>query len=195
MAFSVDQLVADCLAAVRGSDGHAAPAVKEILSRTISDPSAIEAALGAPRDMPVLSAWFNSDELTILHVVWPPSAELSPHDHLMWASIGLYGGREDNEMYRRLPDDTIEHRRSTILRAGDTVMLGADAVHSVANPSREWTGAIHVYGGDFFRDGRSIWADETQVAEPYNAERIRDVLSEASVRAKSREADDLIESC
>jgi len=187
MVFSVDQLVADCLAAVHGSDSHAAPAIEEILARTVDNPAAIEAVLGSPRDQPVLSAWFNSDELTILHVVWPPSAVLGPHDHLMWASIGLYGGREDNEMYRRLPDGTLEHRRSTTLRSGDTVVLGADAVHAVANPTREWTGAIHIYGGNFFRDGRSTWPDPTQVAESYDAESIRAVLGEAATRAKTAE--------
>ena len=59
MVFSVDQLVADCAAAVQDSDGHSAVAVEEVLTRAISNPAAIEAAIGHPRDQPVFSTRFN----------------------------------------------------------------------------------------------------------------------------------------
>ena len=120
MGFSVDQLVADCVAAVQDSDGHSGVAVEEVVARAISDPVAIEAAIGHPRDLAVFSTWFNSEELTVLHVVWPPAVDLMAHDHLMWATIGLYGGREDNRVFRSLPDGTLEHRRTKTLRGGDT---------------------------------------------------------------------------
>ena len=37
-----------------------------------------------------------------------------PHNHQMWAAIGIYGGQEDNTFYRRDPDD----RRSLIESGG-----------------------------------------------------------------------------
>jgi predicted metal-dependent enzyme (double-stranded beta helix superfamily) len=187
MGFSVDQLVADCAAAVQDSDGHSGVAVEEVLARAISDPAAIEAAIGHPRDMAVFSTWFNSDELTVLHVVWPPAVDLMAHDHLMWAAIGLYGGREDNRVFRSLPDGSLEHRRTKTLRGGDTILLGDDTVHAVANPSREWTGAIHVYGGDYFRDGKHMWSDTEQAAGPFDVDALRKVLSDAAIQAKKRE--------
>ncbi len=183
MSFSVDQFIADCVAAGDETTDHTGAAVRQVVERAVSDPASIAATLGHPRDMPVIQTWHNTDSLTVLHVVWPPTASLTPHDHLMWATIGLYGGREDNEMFRRLPDGTLEHRRSATLNAGDTTLLGADAVHSVANPSREWTGAIHVYGGNFFRDGRSIWHDPASQALPFDAQELREALSAASDRA------------
>jgi len=183
VSFSVDQFVADCVAAGADKSDHTGAAVRQVIERAVSDPDSMAAALGDPRDMPVIQTWHNTEELTVLHVVWPPTAALTPHDHLMWAAIGLYGGREDNEMFRRLPDGTLEHRRSATLNAGDTTLLGADAVHSVTNPSREWTGAIHVYGGNFFREGRSIWHDATSAAAPFDAQELRDSLSAASDRA------------
>jgi len=189
VSFSIDQFIADCVAAGSETTDHTGAAVKQVVERAVSDPASIAAALGDPHDMPVIQTWHNTDELTVLHVVWPPTASLTPHDHLMWASIGLYGGREDNEMFRRLPDGTLEHRRSTTLISGDTVLLGADAVHSVANPSREWTGAIHVYGGNFFRDGRSIWHDPASEAIPFDAQELRDSLSAAADRATLMERD------
>ena len=33
------------------------------------------------------------------------------------------------------------------------------------------TGAIHVYGGDFFNEPRSEWDSETLVEKPYDVER------------------------
>ena len=30
-----------------------------------------------------------------------------PHEHRMWAVIGLYGGREDNTFYRRSPQGLV----------------------------------------------------------------------------------------
>lgn len=78
----------------------------------------------------------------------------------MWALIGLYGGREDNTFYRRSPEG-LQRAGSKQLDAGDTALLGKDVIHSVANPLRVLTGAIHIYGGDFFGSPRSDWDLET----------------------------------
>jgi predicted metal-dependent enzyme (double-stranded beta helix superfamily) len=182
--FSIDQLVADCLEARRGANGHAGAAVREVVGRTVADPTAIEAAIGPPADMPSFTSWHNSDELTVLHVVWPPGVDLFAHDHRMWAAIGLYGGREDNALYRSLPGGDLEIRQTTTLRGGDTVLLGDDTVHAVANPSKEWTGAIHVYGGDYFMKGRRMWPAHDQPPEDFDATRLTAVLEAAADRAR-----------
>ena len=187
MTFDKDQLVADCLDAVRSADGHTGVAVEEVLARAVSNPAAIEAAIGHPRDQAVFSTWFTSDELTVLHVVWPPAVDLMPHDHRMWASIGLYGGREDNRIFRSLPEG-IEYRRTTTLRRGDTILLGDQTVHAVANPSREWTGAIHVYGGDYFKPGKHMWTGAEETEQPFDFDRLRAVLTEAATQARIEEA-------
>lgn len=185
MAFSIDQLVADCVAAAEQEGGHAGVAVEEVLERTLSDASAIETAIGHPRDLPLLTPWYRSDSLTVLHVVWPPTVDLVPHDHLMWAAIGLYGGREDNRVFRTLPDGSLELRRTATLLGGETILLGDDAVHAVANPSREWTGAVHVYGGDFFRDGKRMWPDPSGAARSFDFDVLRATLGDAAARAQA----------
>ena len=48
-----------------------------------------------------LTTLYVSDELTVLKLVWAPGMWLQPHDHRMWAAIGIYGGQEDNTFYRR----------------------------------------------------------------------------------------------
>jgi len=185
MGFSIDQMVADCLAAVQDPGGQPGAAVEEVLGRAVGNPTAIEAAIGHPSDLPVITPWFNTDELTVLHIVWPPEVNLMAHDHLMWAAIALYGGREDNEVFRPLPDGSLEHRQAKTLNRGDTILLGDETVHAVSNPSREWTGAIHVYGGDYFRGGKHMWPHTEQPAVPFDVEVVRQTLSEAATRANA----------
>jgi predicted metal-dependent enzyme (double-stranded beta helix superfamily) len=181
--FAVDDFVGDCLDALHTAGGHGGAAVKEVVERAVSDPAAIEAALGPPAAAAVFSTWFRSDELTVLHVVWPPDVDLLAHDHKMWAAIGLYGGREDNRFFRVLPEGDLEVRDTKTLEAGDTTLLGNETVHAVANPSAAWTGAIHVYGGDYFVSGRRMWPDPRRPAIEFDASRVMSVLEEAAVRA------------
>jgi len=47
-------------------------------------------------------------------------------------------------------------------------LLGDDTVHSVANPTAQFAGAIHVYGGDFFTMTRSEWDPETFEERPHD---------------------------
>lgn len=181
MTFSIDQFVADCRDAL--GDGHDGVAVGEVVARAVGEPSAIEAALGPPGDQPLFGAWHRSDDLTVLNIIWPPEVDLQPHDHLMWAAIGLYGGREDNLFFRELPDGGLEPRRTKVLEPRDTLVLGADTIHAVSNPTRQWTAAIHVYGGDFFRDDRRTWADDGSGVRPFDADEVRELLAEAAARA------------
>jgi predicted metal-dependent enzyme (double-stranded beta helix superfamily) len=51
--------------------------------------------------------------------------------------------------------------------AGDVGMFGSEVIHSVDNPlSHEYTGAIHVYGGDFLNEPRSVWLGEPPTEQP-----------------------------
>ena len=48
--------------------------------------------------------------------------------------------------------------------------LPDDAIHSVVNPIPRLTGAIHVYGGDFFAVPRSEWDSQTLRERPFDIE-------------------------
>src|SRR5580765_5375531 len=58
------------------------------------------------------------------------------------------------------------------LTVGDAEPLGHNIIHSVTNPIPRLTGAVHVYGGDFFTAERSEWDAETLVEGRYDAERV-----------------------
>jgi len=155
--FDAPRFVADCRAAAAGSDGQAA--IQEVLARELADPASVLAGLGAPT-RGGLKALYHSPELTILNIVWAPLMQLLPHEHNMWALIGIYTGREDNIFWRRAGKH-LTAVNATAISPGAVVKLPHDVIHSVNNPIEKLTGAIHIYGGDFFSVHRSEWDSET----------------------------------
>jgi predicted metal-dependent enzyme (double-stranded beta helix superfamily) len=164
--FDLDRFIADCVEAV--AEGEPRRAVKEVLARAVADPESVARALPARRAE--IERLHVSPELTIIKVVWAPGMRIFPHDHRMWAAIGIYGGQEDNTFYRRSPDGVVASG-GTQLRDGDVALLGDDTIHAVRNPRRQPTGAIHVYGGDFFTQARSEFDPDTLAESPYDVER------------------------
>ena len=135
-------------------------------------------------ESPMMTVWHRSEELTVLHIVWPPDVDLFAHDHNMWANIGIYGGREDNTFYRRLSDGRIEPNTEKTMLVKDVVSLGRDVVHSVANPTRDWTAAIHIYGGEFFTTPRTMWSKDTFEPMRLDTDVLRERLEAAAAAAR-----------
>ena len=109
---------------------------------------------------------------------------MHPHNHLMWAIIGIYGGQEDNTFYKRATDG-LEITSAKRLVTGDAAPLGVPVIHSVHNPLDKITAAIHVYGGDFFNTPRSEWNPETHQEHPYDVEHTKRVFEESNRLLKS----------
>jgi predicted metal-dependent enzyme (double-stranded beta helix superfamily) len=169
--FDKDQFIADCRAALAGD--RAARNVREVMARSVSDPAQVIKGLGELKPGGIESI-HRSPELTIINVFWPPNMVIMPHNHSMWAVIGVYGGREDNMLWRRLPDEPdgkIEAAGAIALSTKDAQVFGPDVIHSVVNPIPRVTGAIHVYGGDFFAAQRSEWDPESLCEKPYDVEK------------------------
>ena len=175
---NLDHFIADCRAARTRPTPELV--IKEILERAIANPSEVEAAVGTPRDGKIVTLHHERD-LTILNVVWTPGMTAYPHDHRMWALIGLYGGREDNTFYRRTPEG-LKVAGGRQLETGGTALLGESVIHTVMNPLRVFTGAIHIYGGDFFGTARSEWDPETCEEQPFDVERARKLFADANER-------------
>jgi predicted metal-dependent enzyme (double-stranded beta helix superfamily) len=175
--FDVNQFIADCRGAsvASGSSG-----VLEVVARAVTVPSEILRTLGEPRraGLHVVS---RSPELTILNVVWGPRMCQLPHNHRMWAVIGMYSGREDNIFWRRVPgapDGRIEAAGAKALSDRDAVPLGPELM----------TGAIHVYGGDFFAVPRSEWDPERLVEQVFDVEKALALFEESNRLYRSPES-------
>jgi len=179
--FDVDELVVAARAALAEAEPRLA--IREVLDRTLSDRAAVLEVL-APREAG-LRMLHHSPDLTILDLVWAPGMRLFPHDHRMWAVIGVYTGREENAFFRR-SDDGLTRSGAKTLETGDIAVLGDDTIHAVANPLERLTGAIHVYGGDFVNEPRSQWRPPELVEERFDMDVVNRVFADANADWRAR---------
>lgn len=166
MAITVDDIVDRCRSAI----GEHTPqlAVRDVMDELVRDQNALERAIG-PITAGGIRPLHHAPDLTVLHIAWTPGMQLNPHEHAMWAVVGLYGGQEDNTFYRRV-ESGIETSGGRALEPGHVLVMGDDTIHAVANPKREYAVALHVYGGDFFAAQRSEWDEETFEERPRDVE-------------------------
>lgn len=176
----IETFVADCIAANHEADRQGA--VREVLARGVRDPRAMLHAVGEPTEAG-LKVFHRSATLTIFAASWTPQMNLMPHNHLMWALIGIYTGREDNIFWRRTQGRLQAHEAQCLFE-GDVAVLPETAIHSVTNPLERFTGGLHIYGGDFFATERSQWNPETLAEERSDGEVIRRIFEHANERMR-----------
>jgi len=103
-------------------------------------------------------ALYRADDgsLTLFSLVIPPGAETPVHDHLAWGLIGVYRGRQQETVYRRLDDGRDE--RKAVLEVSRTQTLGTgefyslipplDDIHFVKTISADASVSIHLLAND-----------------------------------------------
>lgn len=178
--FVLDQFLSDCVAASREPEPRSA--LKEVLTRAVADDAAMASALNPTKAG--IDRLHVSDDLSVLNVVWGPDMRIQPHDHRMWAAIGMYCGGEDNTFFRRADGGLIQSGGKE-LRPRDSVLLGDATIHAVHNPTDRLAGAIHIYGGDFFTTPRSEWDPVTLEERPYDVDRVLRSFAEANARLET----------
>jgi predicted metal-dependent enzyme (double-stranded beta helix superfamily) len=176
--FDKERFVEQCRAALKESNAQAA--IRELVERAVRDPAQVVRALGEPKRSGV-DTLYKAEDLTILNLCWGPRMVFKPHDHRMWAVIGIYGGREENVFYRRAEKGLTQHGTKE-LNTKDVVPLGKSIIHAVTNPLDHITAALHVYGGDFFATPRSEWDFRTFEELPYDVEATMRAFEEANAR-------------
>ncbi|MDH3376257.1 MAG: hypothetical protein OER87_00955 [Gammaproteobacteria bacterium] len=176
--FGKERFIQDCIEAVK--EGQAA--VREVVTAAISRPSDIFSELGEPEHAGIVPI-YRAPDLTIINFAWAPCMSLMPHNHQMFAVIGIYSGREDNVFWKRTPT-SIEAAGAKSLGVGDVATLGTNIIHSVLNPIGKMTTAIHVYGGDFFEpdEPRSEWDHETLTERPWDIDQVKLQFQRAEAR-------------
>lgn len=162
MTLEIDDIVDRC----RRARAESTPqlAIRDAVAELVADPNSVAEAIG-PIVEGGIKLLHRADDLTVLHIAWTPGMRLMPHDHAMFAVVGMYGGQEDNEFFRRTPGG-LETAGGRELPASEVLVMGDDVIHAVANRREEYAVALHVYGGDFFNAERSEWDPETFVERP-----------------------------
>lgn len=182
--FDFDRFIEDCYAALEEKTPERA--AQEVVARAVDDPAAVMKAIGEPVKAGV-NTLYRSDRLTVLNLVWGPEMHLMPHNHNMWASIGIYTGSEVNTFWRR-EEHGLKQLGGKEMGEKEAVWLGETAIHSVTNPLQRLTGALHVYGGDFFAPGRSEWDEESYSEAPYDSEKLVRLFEESNDRLEELKA-------
>ena len=176
--FQKERFIEECRAALKERNAQAA--IRELVEKAVSDPAQVVRALGEPK-LSGVERIYRADDLTILNLCWGPRMVFKPHDHRIWAVIGIYGGREQNIIFRRGNKGLTQHGTRE-LNAKDVAPLGKSIIHAVTNPLDQITGAIHVYGGDFFATPRSEWDPKTFEEHPYDMKHTLRAFEEANER-------------
>jgi predicted metal-dependent enzyme (double-stranded beta helix superfamily) len=177
--FDVDGLLSDLVACLADADPRRA--AKDVVTRAMATRSEVAAALTPSAGG--LSLLYESPELTVINIAWAPRMRIIPHEHRMWALIGIYAGVEDNQFYRRGADGELVETTGRRLDEGDVALLGAEAIHAVANPADRLAGAVHVYGGDFVNQPRSQWGPGDLVERPFDLAELNRQFLDANLAA------------
>lgn len=177
--FDLDTFLAELRACTAEVDPRRA--AKATLTRAMTTPNAVTDAIAPAAGG--ISLLHHSPDLTVINVAWAPGMRLMPHEHRMWALIGIYAGAEDNEFYRRGANGELVATTNRRLEAGEICALGIETIHAVANPTGRLTGAVHVYGGDFVNQPRSQWGPGDRVERPYDMAEFNRQFDEANLAA------------
>jgi predicted metal-dependent enzyme (double-stranded beta helix superfamily) len=142
LMFEAERFVADCRAAFAEDPTH--KAVREVLASPVSNPAAVLKGLGEPKRAEIQKL-FHSNALTIINVVWAPGMMVMPHNHRMWAVIGIYTGREDNVFWRRVKGtpNKIEAAGSSPVRVSDCAASRCRGAGSCRFRDRRGSPACH----------------------------------------------------
>lgn len=113
------------------------------------------------------------NKLSLFTLVLPPGASTPVHDHLAWGLVGIYGGTQREDFYRRVDDGEndegeaeLERIRTDHMERGDYYELVPpnNDIHSVQTTSDEPSVSVHLLGADvgcierhaFDADGGSV---------------------------------------
>jgi hypothetical protein len=148
---------------------HAPRLALELMREALADRAAVAAGVTPleGRANALDAPLFRSPELTILNATLRPGFVSIPHDHGMWAVIGIYEGEEANTFYRRAVDG-IEPSNQRTIHAGEAIILGEEVIHAIENPLPTPTLGLHVYGGDLVAARRSMWGPDGGREHPYD---------------------------
>ena len=115
--------------------------------------------------------------LCLFSLVVPPGAATPVHDHLAWGIVGIYRGRQDETIYRRLDDGsdpdraTLDVAKRQTLARGEcyTLLPPADDIHYVKTISEEASVSIHLLANDTACVWRHRFDPEKGLVTPFRS--------------------------
>jgi 3-mercaptopropionate dioxygenase len=108
--------------------------------------------------------------LSLFSLVVPPGAGTPVHDHLAWGLVGLYHGRQDEEIYAER-DGRLELLERRALTRGDFYALipPRDDIHRVRTTSPDTSVSIHLLTNDTGCIWRHTYDPDSGRREPFRS--------------------------
>jgi predicted metal-dependent enzyme (double-stranded beta helix superfamily) len=115
--------------------------------------------------------------LCLFSLVVPAGASTPVHDHLAWGLVGIYRGRQDETVYRRLDDGSdpararLEISKRQQLSRGEfyTLLPPADDIHYVSTISDAPSISIHLLANDTACVWRHRFEPATGIVTPFRS--------------------------
>ncbi len=115
--------------------------------------------------------------LCLFSLVVPAGASTPVHDHLAWGLVGIYRGRQDETVYRRLDDGRdpsraqLEVSKRQQLGRGEfyTLLPPADDIHYVSTISETASVSIHLLANDTACVWRHRFEPATGAVTPFRS--------------------------
>ncbi len=142
MAFSYDRFVEEARAAAAGEEPT--KAVRALLLRWVQDPD-LQAARLPDQDEDEIHL-FEDESASIWSCRFDPAVVMPPHEYLVDVHIGVVSGAEKN-IFVREEEGGLAHVGSKVVRPGEVLSLGRDAIHGVTADGPGPSHALHVYIG------------------------------------------------
>jgi len=179
--FDIDEFVRECLEAW---EGEGVDAVKDVLDRTLGRGcTPVRECFGDPHEAH-LQVLYPGPELVIENMVWAPGMSYPAHNHNTPVLTGVYAGLEVNDFYHQIgthSGDRLQKTGTVAINEGEAVLMAHDAIHRIANPSRRvFTGAFHIYMGDYLHSSRSIWHPDEASEKPASFALTKDIFAAAN---------------
>lgn len=112
---------------------------------------------------------FEDDTVSIWSCRFDPKFVMPPHEHKMEVHIGVVSGHEKNIMFRK-DDGALKHIKSLIVKPGEVLSIGADALHAVTANGDTHSHALHVYLGPLTKVKRDLFDWKTGAAIDFTME-------------------------
>lgn len=114
--------------------------------------------------------------LALSSLVVPPGAQTPVHDHRAWGLVGLYRGEQEEEVFARRDDGTVEGRavlelvERRTLQPGDFYELLPEIdIHRVRTTSNVTSVSLHLLGNDIGCVWRHRFVLEQGRVEPFRS--------------------------
>lgn len=111
---------------------------------------------------------YEDSVIAVLHYRMPTGVVVPPHDHQLYAIIGVYEGVEENHFYQAMNNQLICQAVKPIGK-GEVILMRPESIHSVQTANNQHSAAIHVYLGELTKVKRSRFDWNTGEATPLNS--------------------------